>query len=95
MPCRDWGRDEDNSSELRSEISSLQSRNDKLARMLCELCGLTDSSDRFSRASTELKEWWAEHQKLDFAQKQRELLKSAASKLSQQELEAIKRNKGL
>lgn len=96
MPCSDWGRgDEEKNTELNNEISELRKRNDLLARMLCELCGLTDSSSKFSKVSKELKEWWAEHQKLDFAEKQRELLKSAKSKLSLPELEAIKRNKGL
>lgn len=96
MPCNDWGRgSEESVAELNVENAQLRKRNDKLVRMLCELCGLTDSSDRFSGASPELKAWWIEHQKLDFAEKQREFLKFAASKLSLQELEAIKRNKGL
>lgn len=96
MACSDWGRgNEESNLELNNEITDLRKRNDVLARFLCELCSLTDTSERFNMASPPLKAWWAEHQKLDFAEKQRELLKSAASKLSLQELEAIKRNKGI
>ncbi len=49
---------------LNHEIQNLQKRNDKLARLLCELCNEVDGLPGVFFKG-ELAKWWEEHQELD------------------------------
>lgn len=60
MPCRDYPSDD------QWEASQQRDRADKLARMLCTLCGQLESARIWNDyGSTEIHEWWKEHKEQD------------------------------
>jgi hypothetical protein len=67
MPCSDqnWGPSSLD-SDLRA-IRELSQRNDKLARLLCYLCGKAEGKVQFTE---ELTQWWRDHKEFDEKRKQ-------------------------
>jgi len=66
MPCYD---DRDSPSNVRAES---QAQIDKLTRLLCEACLTITNVENKAICSVELREWWANHQKIDKKRKQEE-----------------------
>jgi len=71
MPCYDdrepTYREEIKLARLEFEFANLQKRNDKLARLLCEICNKIEDSAVDVKFSNELAQWWEEHKELDRA----------------------------
>lgn len=82
MPCFDSRTDNCGVGAWRdeAELHRLQRRNDKLARMLCFVCGLMEERDMLVDDRTksirrakmmELIEWWADHREFDKKRKKK------------------------
>lgn len=79
MPCYDGGPSCDSSSEDLAEIQHLKARNDKLAQMLCCLCGILEESSpslmhsiqrnrslrAILRENEDIYDWWLKHKEFD------------------------------
>jgi hypothetical protein len=101
MPCRDY----DCERAVRSHNNTflmMQNKLDKLTRMLCDVLGKWEDRRNGSGCiylSTETEKWWEEHKFMDkqrLAQElkdaeEKRLLKSAISKLTPEELAAIRK----
>jgi hypothetical protein len=84
--CGDF-EDYDDSQGLRAELRQAKERNDKLARLLCEACGVAFDGDPDWAASTDLMTWWHEHKAEDQARQRAE---SELKALSPEALKMLK-----
>jgi hypothetical protein len=106
MPCRDDGYPCDNDSEATARsrdvtFKQMQNKIDKLTRMLCDVLGKRDKGETFF-LSTETEKWWEEYKFLDKqrlamelkVKEEKRLLESAISKLSPDEVAALRKSFG-
>ncbi len=59
--------------EWRSAVLILKSRNDELARLLCDVCTVMDAHD--NKMPKDVLEWWGKHQEFDAQRKKSSWLK--------------------
>ena len=97
MPCSDYPSDAD---LARDAINRL---NKNLEPLLCEACGILKDAKLTSNMSAALRKWWKKHEREDRERRKQEqeqetlkkLADKAISKLSSEEIEALREHHGL
>lgn len=80
MPCRDWGDDKCSDDIALVEVRQALAAAPKPS-LLCEACSLLENSGLLDKASPELKDWYAKHEKKE----EHKVRLEAAEKLSERE----------
>ena len=94
MPCSDGGPPpgyyHSDDSALKAKLKAQKDRTDDVTRMLCALSQHLEDAERSDLFATVpgLKAWWIHHQKLDAAEKKREL-EAAAKKAEKARLKEV------
>lgn len=96
MPCSDGGPNY-------SDYVRVEDERNKLNALLCEACGIVDDAKLKTNMSKNLRAWWKKHQREDAERRKREeekrtlkrLADTAISKLSTEEIEALREAHGL
>lgn len=96
MPCSDGGPSVSDYMQKNKEI-------DRLRALLCEACGIVDDAKLKVNMGLSLRKWWRKHQREDAERQAREaekaklkkLANKAISKLTTDEIEALREQHGL